>query len=178
MMQIRGFLDVNFTNYVLRAYDLIAEISGGPIGLFVLFPKAPPWKPMQTSNNNNAPRCLLCGPQVHHRVRLQRRNRCFSSGIAGKRWRKRRFTFLLGQSYSTYIKRNEEIALLSILCILERKANVLVRFNETVVCVKWSYQQLGSRSSDFLMVSAKIKRRRILFCVWMGALFRYTYMWT
>lgn len=42
MMQIREFLNINFTNSVLRANDLIAKISGGPIGLFVLFPKAPP----------------------------------------------------------------------------------------------------------------------------------------
>lgn len=65
-------------------YSCTFCFPGGPVCLFVVFPETVARKSLQTPDNNNAPGCRLRGPEVHHRVRLQRRNRRVTTRVAGK----------------------------------------------------------------------------------------------
>jgi len=60
---------------------------GGAVGLQLLLPEAPAVEPLQTPDDHHAAGRLLQRPQVHHRVRLPRRDRRFASGASGERAR-------------------------------------------------------------------------------------------
>lgn len=59
--------------------------SGGAVGLQLLLPEAPAVESLQTPDDHHAAGRLLQRSQVHHRVRLPRRDRRFASGASGER---------------------------------------------------------------------------------------------
>ena len=57
--------------------------------MLVLLPETAPREPLQAPHHHHAARRLLRRPEIHHRIRLQRRNRRFPDRTAGKNSEKR-----------------------------------------------------------------------------------------